>query len=254
MQFSVDTKRQVMVVEDGGGAREIPLYSREAFSLLSQTWLKVGWSLKHIYTFTWLGRPLIQLPEDMLRIQEVIYRLQPDCIIETGVAHGGSLVFYASLCHALGKGRVVGVDIEIRPHNRVEIEKHPLAGYITLIEGDSTAPEILDQVMSLVSPGDRVMVVLDSDHSRQHVFNELNAYRDLVTPGAYLVATDGIVRDLADVPRGEEYLRGGSPTEAVAEFIKANPDFELKPPDWQFNESQLTDWITHWPDAWLLRK
>lgn len=254
MQFSVDSQRQVVRIEDGEGTREIPLYSKEAFSLLSQTWLKVGWSLRHIYTFTWLGRPLIQLPEDMLRIQEVIYRLQPDCIIETGVAHGGSLVFYASICHALGKGRVIGVDIEIRPRNRVEIEKHPLAAYITLIEGDSTAPATLNQVKSLVNATDKVMVVLDSDHSRQHVLNELNAYRDLVTPGAYLVATDGIVRDLADVPRGEEYLRGGSPTEAVAEFLPANPDFALKPPDWLFNESQVTDWITHWPDAWLLRK
>ena len=254
MQFSVDSERQVIRIEDADGAREIQLYSEEGFRLLSRTWLKAGWSLRHIYTFTWLGRPLIQLPEDMFRIQEVIYQLQPDCIVETGVAHGGSLVFYASLCHAIDKGRVIGVDIEIRAHNRAEIEKHPLSGYITLIEGDSTAPETLNQVRSLVTPGDKVMVVLDSDHSRQHVINELNAYRDLVTPGAYLVATDGIVRDLADVPRGEEYLRAGSPTEAVAEFIKANPDFALKPPDWQFNESQITDWITHWPDAWLLRK
>ena len=254
MQFSVDTERQVIRCQDPAGVREIPLYSKEAFHLLSQTWLKVGWSVKHIYTFTWLGRPLIQLPEDMLRIQEVIYQLQPDCIIETGVAHGGSLVFYASLCHAIGKGRVIGVDIEIRPHNRVEIEKHPLASYITLIEGDSTAPETVSQVRSLVAASDKVMVVLDSDHSRQHVLNELNAYRDLVTPGAYLVATDGLVRDLGDVPRGEAYLRAGSPTEAVAEFVAANPDFELRPPDWRFNESQITDWITHWPDAWLLRK
>jgi len=254
MRFSVDTERQVIRLEDPVGGREIPLYSKDGFEMLSQVWLKVGWSVKHIYTFTWLGRPVIQLPDDMLRIQEVIYQLQPDCIIETGVAHGGSLVFYASICHAIGKGRVIGVDIEVRPHNRVEIEKHPLSGYITLIEGDSTAPETLAQVRSLVAAGERVMVVLDSDHSRRHVLNELNAYRDLVTPGAYLVATDGIVRDLGDVPRGAEYVRAGSPTEAVAEFVTANPNFELRPPDWCFNESQLTEWITHWPDAWLLRK
>ena len=105
--------------------------------------MRVGWNQKYQYTFSWMGRPVIQLPEDMMRMQEVIYRLQPDLIVETGVAHGGSLIFYASLCKAIGKGRVVGIDIEIRPHNRMAIESHPLAGLITLIEGSSIAPEVV---------------------------------------------------------------------------------------------------------------
>src|SRR6266480_2325826 len=114
--------------------------SPEAFAIVSRAWLRLGWDVKYVYSFTWLGRPIIQLPEDMIRIQEVIYRLRPDVIVETGVAHGGSLIFYASLCHLIGKGRVIGVDIDIRSHNRAAIEAHPLSSLITLVEGDSVAP------------------------------------------------------------------------------------------------------------------
>src|SRR5262249_34591470 len=138
-------------------------------------WLAVGWTQRYSYSFTWLGRPLIQLPEDVIRIQEVIHRVKPDVIVETGVAHGGSLIFYASLCKATERGRIVGVDIEIRPHNRAAIEAHPLAKYITLIEGSSTDPGIVERVKSHIKPGETVLVILDSNHSRKHVLDELEA-------------------------------------------------------------------------------
>src|SRR6266404_5315631 len=135
MRITIETKTRRLTVEDDGNVRTLDLYGREAFELISSLWLKTGWNQKYSYTFTWLGRPIIQHPEDLVRLQEAIYTLKPDVIIETGVARGGSLVFYASLMKAIGKGRrVVGVDVEIRPHNRKAIELHELAPYITLIE------------------------------------------------------------------------------------------------------------------------
>src|SRR6266850_5174167 len=139
MKLTIDTEAKSLRLENDGQERDIPLYSDEAFEVISDQWLKVGWNQKYPYTFSWLGRPIIQAPEDIVRTQEVIYRVKPDVLIETGVAHGGSLILYASLFKAIGKGRVVGVDIEIRPHNRRAIESHPLASYITLVEGDSTS-------------------------------------------------------------------------------------------------------------------
>src|SRR5262249_21640069 len=146
MKLILDASKKELVEEVDGEIRVIPLYTPEAFSLLSRHWLNVGWSLKYTYSFTWMGRPVIQLPEDIIRIQELIFQLQPDVIVETGVAHGGSLIFYASLCKAMSRGRVVGVDVHIRPHNRAAIENHFLASYIHLIEGDSVAAETLERV------------------------------------------------------------------------------------------------------------
>jgi cephalosporin hydroxylase len=126
MKLIIDTLDKALIQKMDGQGRRIDLYSREAFELICQQWVKLGWNQKYTYTFTWLGRPIIKLPEDLIRIQEVIYRVKPDAIIETGVAHGGSLIYYASLCKAMEKGRVMGIDIEIPPHNRQAIEIHTL--------------------------------------------------------------------------------------------------------------------------------
>ncbi|HLJ53756.1 MAG TPA: CmcI family methyltransferase, partial [Chthonomonadaceae bacterium] len=230
-----------------------PLYSRQAFERISRQWVNVGWDQGYSYTFSWMGRPVIQLPEDMIRMQEVIYRLQPDLIVETGVAHGGSLIYYASLCRATGRGRVVGVDIEIRPHNRAAIEAHAMATSITLIEGNSTAPEIVERVRALVQPGETVLVILDSCHTKAHVAKELEAYHGLVTAGSYIVATDGIMRDLGDAPRGCPEWTWDNPAAAAEEFAAAHPEFALERPERPFNESALSAEITHWPQAWLRR-
>jgi cephalosporin hydroxylase len=254
MKITIDTTKKILTREEGDEKSEMPLYSRAAFELISDAWIKVGWNEKYPYTFSWMGRPIIQLPEDLIRIQEVIYRVRPDVILETGIAHGGSLVFHAGLCKTMGQGRVIGVDIEIRPHNRQAIEAHELFPLITLIEGSSTAPDIVSHVKSLIAPDETVLVVLDSNHSRQHVLGELEAYHDLVTPGSYIVATDGVMRDLSDVPRGVAEWAWDNPAEAASTFAQSHPQFEIEQPAWPFNESELGRNITHWPNAWLRRK
>lgn len=253
MRLTIDTGERTLTLEEDKGPRTMELYTRETFELLSRLWLQVGWNEKHPYTFTWLGRPIIQLPEDIVRIQEVIFRVRPGVIIETGVAHGGSLVLYASLCKAMDHGRVVGIDIEIRPHNREAIEAHPLAKYITLVEGSSTAPEVVAQVRGLIHPHETALVILDSNHSKAHVAAELEAYHGLVTPNSYIVATDGSMQFLHGVPRGKPEWRWDNPTAAAAEFIAAHPEFICEQPVWSFNESELRENVTHWPGAWLRR-
>jgi cephalosporin hydroxylase len=247
MKVTIDTDAKTLTA----GSQTHPLYSDAAFKIISDVWVKVGWNQKYSYTFSWLGVPLIQLPEDIVRYQEAVFQVQPDLIIETGIAHGGSAVLSASLLKLIGKGRVVAVDIEIRPHNRSRIDAHPMKPLITLLEGSSTAPAIVQQIRSHVKPGDKVLVVLDSDHSYQHVMAELEAYADVVTPGSFIVATDGVMRDLTDVPRGTASWAKDNPAQAAIDFARKRPDFVIEEPKWPFNESTLTGNITHWPAAWL---
>lgn len=251
MRVQIDTKNRTVSVSDGDGERALELYSPEAFEVLSSLWVKVGWALKYSYSFSWLGRPVIQLPEDLVRMQELIYAVRPDVLVETGVAHGGSLIFYASLFKALGRGRVVGVDIEIRPHNRSAIEAHPLASFVTLIEGDSTASAVVERVRACLSPGDRVLVVLDSNHTKDHVAKELRAYAPLVTPGSYVVVTDCMMEDLADVPGGRPEWIDDNPRAAAREFLAAHPEFVVDPPLPPFNEGQARSNITYWSGGYL---
>ena len=215
--------------------------------------MKVGWDQKYSYTFSWLGMPIIQLPEDMIRYQEVVFAVRPDVIIETGVAHGGSLVYSASLCALMNKGRVVGIDVMIRPSNRQRIESNILAERISLIEGDSVSPQTLEDVRKHIRPGDTVLVVLDSDHSYAHVMAELKAYAPLVTKNSFIVATDGIMTDLTDVPRGKPTWDRDNPQRAAADFARDNADFVVQEPAWPFNESDLRARVTHWPGAYLRR-
>jgi cephalosporin hydroxylase len=251
MRIVIDTEAKTLATGDG---KAIDLYGREAFELISNLWLKTSWNQKYSYTFTWMGRPIIQHPEDMVRLQEVIYFLKPDLIIETGVAHGGSLIFYASLLKGMGKrGRVIGIDIEIRPSNRKAIEKHKLSDYITLIEGDSVAPDIVERAGEAIRPNDTVLVLLDSNHSYAHVMNELEAYHRLVTRGSYIVATDGIMQLVHDVPRGRPEWLTDNPKRAARDFVQMRPQFVIEEPSWAFKESPLNKPITAWPGAWLKR-
>ncbi|MGG1399782.1 CmcI family methyltransferase [Bacillus salipaludis] len=254
MKISIDTENNILILESNNQKTETELYSKHGFEIVSQLWTKVGWNEKYMYTFSWMGRPIIQLPDDLIRVQEVIYRIKPDVIVETGVAHGGSLIYYASLCKAMEKGRVIGIDIEIRPHNRQAIEEHELYPYITLIEGDSAALDTINTVKSFIKPEETVLVILDSCHSKDHVKKELEAYHPLVSSGSYIVATDGIMKELHDVPRGEKSWIDDNPYTAVLEFAKEHPEFTLEQPAWPFNESSLRQNITHWPSSWLRRK
>ena len=254
MRITVDTEARRLTVEDGGAPRELDLYTPEAFDVLSRQWVRVGWAQRYSYGFTWLGRPVIQLPEDLIRTQEVIWRTRPDVIVETGVAHGGSLIFYASLFEMMGGGQVIGVDIEIRPHNRAAIEAHPLAGRIALVEGSSTDRGVVDRVRAAIPEGSRVMVLLDSDHSKAHVRAELDAYASLVTSGCYLVATDGIMFDLHDVPGGRPDWTWNHATAAAAEFAAEREDFVLEVPPRPFQEGTIETPVTYWPGGWLRRR
>ena len=253
MKIIIDTEAKTLTTEENGEVYHFDLYSKEVFERLSRQWVRVGWNQKYQYTFSWMGRPIIQLPEDMIRTQEAVFRVNPDVIVETGIAHGGSLIFNASLCKIMGKGRVIGVDIEIRPHNRRAIEEHDLYPYITLIEGSSTDPDIVGQVRNLINQNERVMIFLDSNHTKQHVLEELKAYSDFITPESYIVATDGIMKDLDDVPRGNTEWKLDNPADAAIEFVKEHNEFVLEQPPWPFNESSLTENVTHWPCAWLKR-
>ena len=227
--------------------------SREAFEIVSDAWLRVGWDNKYVYSFTWLGRPLIQMPEDILRIQEVIYEVGPDVIVETGVAHGGSLVFYASLCKALGRGRVVGIDIEIRPQNRKAIEGHSLSSLITLIEGSSIDPEVVDRVRGEIGDGEIVVVILDSRHTREHVLAELAAYTPLVTRGSYVVVQDGCMAKVAGAPRSAPDWSWNNPLEAIRAFLAQHPEFACEDPSFRFNEGNVERRVTYWPEGYLRR-
>jgi cephalosporin hydroxylase len=252
--LTIDEARScVVVTRDNGTAEELPFDSPEAFEAVSAAWLRCGWDVKYVYGFTWMGRPVIQLPEDMIRIQEVIWRLRPDVIVETGVAHGGSLIFYASLFEAMGHGRVIGIDVDIRSHNRATIEAHLLSRRITLIEGSSTADDTLTAVRNKIAPDETVLIVLDSNHSRAHVEAELDLYAPLVTPGSYIVACDGIMAQLAGAPRTAPDWTWNNPIAAAEAFLAHNPDFVLDEPAFPFNEGTVRNRVTYWPKSYLKR-
>jgi cephalosporin hydroxylase len=250
---TIDETNSVVVVSDENGTVQHPLASPEAFSAISAAWLRCGWDTKYVYGFTWLGRPIIQLPDDMFRLQEVIYRVKPDVIVETGIAHGGSLIFHAGLCKAMGKGRVIGVDIEIRPHNRKAVEAHELAPSITMIEGSSIDAGTVAKLRALIAPNERVIVILDSNHTKSHVLAELRAYGDMVSRDSYIVACDGIMGRLVGAPRSAPEWGWDNPTEAAKEFAAADRRFVIEEPAFPFNEGLITERVTYWPGAYLKR-
>lgn len=181
---------------------------------------------KYTYNFRWLGLPVIQLPQDLIALQEVIWRVQPKVIIETGVARGGSLVFYASLLQLLGGDRrVVGIEVELRAHNRAAIEGHPMAKWITLVDGSSVDPAVVSRVGALAADGP-VVVVLDSNHTREHVRAELEAYAPMVQAGGYLVVLDTLIEHMpAELYGDRPWAPGNSPFTAVQEFLATTDRF-----------------------------
>jgi cephalosporin hydroxylase len=250
MKYTIDTDARTLALENGN---VVDLFSKESFDVLTKFWTEVGWVRKYSYAYSWMGRPIIQLPDDMVRTQEAIWEIKPDVIVETGVAHGGSLVFYASLFAAMGHGRVIGVDIEIRPHNATAIKAHPLFDRITLIEGSSTSPQTVRRVHDLIKPGEKVMVILDSNHLRDHVAQELAAYSDLVTAGSYLLVADGIMQQVAGMPRTDADWSWNNPCTAIVDFLATRSDFEQVAPPRPFDESQQVPDRTYHPSGWLRR-
>ena len=253
MKIVIDTDAQTLTRQEGGGETTVGLFTKEAFEALSLAWVRVGWSLKYYHTFTWFGLPILQFPEDLLRLQEVIYAVRPAVIVETGVFLGGSLLFHASLLAAMGDGKVIGIDREIQPHIREALCRHPLAPRISLLEGDSTDPAVVSQVATRAGASGPVLVILDSDHTREHVYRELECYAPLVTKGSYIIAADGIMKDLYDVPRAQPAWKDDNPFEAVNAFAARHPEFRQQQPPWLSHDSPLTENVTYWPGAWLQR-
>ena len=191
-------------------------------------------SSQYSYNFSWCGRPIIQYPQDILAMQELIWRVQPTLIIETGIAHGGSLIFSASMlellaaCGGAANARVLGIDIDIRAHNRKAIEDHPLARRVTMIEGSSTSRNVIDQVMAQVGHGERVLVFLDSSHTEAHVLAELEAYAPLVSVGSYCVVFDTVIEYFpeASLP-GRPWSVGNNPGTAAQTYLRTHPEFQV---------------------------
>ena len=184
--------------------------------------------VKYSYNFTWMGRPIIQYPQDIVAMQEIIWQVKPDLIVETGIAHGGSLIFYASMLELLGtNGHVVGIDIDIRGHNRVEIERHPMFEHITMIEGSSTDEKILVEIRKMAE-GKRVLVCLDSNHTHEHVLEELQLYAPLVSVGSYCVVFDTIIEDMpVDTYSDRPWDVGNNPKTAVHEYLQKHEEFVI---------------------------
>jgi cephalosporin hydroxylase len=219
----------IVTVQTPDGPREVDIYSDEGYGVLAHLYTRSGWQRKATYELVWMGIPIIQLPEDILMMQELIWRVRPDVIVESGVAHGGALILYASLLDAIGKGHVIGVDVEIRKYNRLAIEAHPMSKRITLIEGDSVAEDTLQRVRAEIPPGATVLVALDSNHTREHVAAELARYAPLVTPGSYCVVFDGVMTMVSDAPGAGEDWQEDNPLEAVASFLDEHTEFEVDP-------------------------
>ena len=190
-------------------------------------WLRVFAENDLSYEIDWLGVPIIQTSEDLILMQELIFKVQPDIIVETGIAHGGSLIYYASLMELLCKGKVIGVDIEIREHNRKVIEAHPLYKRIEMIEGDSVSNETIQEVRKRIPKNSMVVVCLDSNHTKQHVYRELQLYQQFVRLGGYIVVFDTIASKLAELGACGEKCVNNGPKEAVEEFLKISDDFEI---------------------------
>jgi cephalosporin hydroxylase len=227
--------------------------NNEDLKLRAHDFMKASVDPKYSYNFSWLGRPIIQYPQDMIAMQEIIWEVQPDLIIETGIAHGGSLIFYASILELVAactgnEGEVLGIDIDIRTHNRKAIEEHPMYKRISMIQGSSIAPEIVEQVVEQAKGKKRILVCLDSNHTHDHVLAELQAYAPLTSIESYCVVFDTLIEDMGEGAYPERpWGPGNNPKTAVHEYLKKHPEFEINK---SIHQKLL---ITVAPDGYLKR-
>lgn len=211
-------------------------------------WMVHADRYKYTYNFTWMGRPIIKFPNDIVAQQEILWRIQPDLVIETGIAHGGSIIFTASMLELIGNGEAVAVDIDIRKHNRDEIEKHPMYNRITMFEGGSTDPSVFAKIKEKAKGKKNVMVILDSNHTHQHVYDELSLYADLVTVGSYLILPDTFIEFFPKGYYGDRpWDVGDNPYTAMKQFLSERDDFQIDHEP--CNKSMITESI----DGYLVR-
>lgn len=199
------------------------------FKKLTKSWIKFSEKYQYSYHFSWMGRPIIQYPQDIIALQEIIWKVKPEIIIETGIARGGSLIFSASMLQLIGKGTVIGIDIDIRNKNKIAIEKHPMFKRIKMIEGSSIDKKVIKKVHQLTKNKKRVLVILDSNHSHKHVLEELKLYSPLVKKNSYLIVFDTIIEDVSNSTilshQKRPWGRGNNPKTAVKQFLKINTRF-----------------------------
>ena len=221
----------------------------ETLKDLAHQWISNSMPKKYVYNFSWLGRPIIQYPEDLLAIQEIIWNVKPDLIIETGIAHGGSLIFSASMLELIGgDGHVLGIDIDIREHNKIEIQKHRMSKRITMIQGSSVENKIIEEVFKLSNNKKNILVILDSNHTHEHVLAELKLYAPLVSVGSYCIVLDTFVEDMnSGFFLDRPWDKGNNPKTAVWEYLQLNSNFEI---DTSIHNKLL---ITVAPDGYLKR-
>lgn len=234
MKIMIDTLRGTLETE----SESLVLASPAAFLRLSEVWLRVGLELGHWTAFSWMGRQIVQLPDDVLRLAEVVWSVGPDVIVECGVYEGGLSLLLALQCRVRGRGRVIGVEITVRPGVREALEE---AG-VELVEGDSASQETARRVKTLIEPGSRVLVILDSDHTRRHVLAELGHYAPLVCEGSYVIVADTILA-------GDD-----TPSAAVAEFLRRNPEFEIAAPKPVFHAETWFGHLSYFEHGWLRRR
>ncbi|MCY1401644.1 Rhamnosyl O-methyltransferase precursor [compost metagenome] len=241
------TQTAVQIFEAECQAEVVAQGQNEKLKGLARDFFNESAKHKYSYHFSWMGRPIIQLPQDMMAMQELIWQIKPDLIIECGIAHGGSIIYYASLLELQGHGEVLGIDRDIRAHNREAIESHPMSKRIQMIEGSSVDPAVVEQVRTQAA-GKTVIVVLDSNHTHQHVLEELRLYSPLVSLGSYCVVMDTVVEDMpADFFPDRPWGQGDNPKTAVWAYLEENSDFEI---DYHMQNKLL---VTVAPDGYLRR-
>lgn len=253
MIIVINVEAATFSISEKGETHEYSLHGGEAYQTLSREWMKLGWNLGHWSSFSWMGQRFLQLPDDALRLAELVWRLKPSVIVETGVFEGGSTLWFASLCRLMGHGRVISIEFRLRPEVRKAVEAGA-GGLVTLIEGDSAAPETADAIRELIQPGESVLLFLDSDHTKHHVAGELVNLASLVTPGSYLVVADSNLPDLAELPSGEPAWSQDNPGAAVDEFLAVHPEFCRKRPVPQFQGKFDFSELSYFPTTWLKRQ
>jgi len=203
-------------------------YKNKEFREITRKWFLESIKNEYSYHFSWLGRPIIQYPQDIVALQEIIWKIKPDLIIETGIARGGSLIFSASLLELIGKGEVIGIDVDIRKENKKEILNHPLNKRITMIEGSSISKTVVKKVREITQGKKKVLVILDSNHTHKHVLNELKLYSPLVSKNSYLIVFDTVVDEFPEgLIKNRPWGKNNNPKSAVKEFLKTNDRFRL---------------------------
>ena len=212
----------------------------------SKDWIDNVFDYEYVYHFRWLGRPIIQFPQDMVAVQELIWKIKPDFIIESGIARGGSLIFYASILELLNHGKIIGIDIDIRKHNRKEIKNHSLFKRIKLIEGSSIDDSVIHKITKIIKDKKKIMVLLDSNHTEQHVLKELEKYSQFVKVDSYVVVFDTIIEDMKKHHfKNRPWNHGNNPRSAILKFLKRNKRFKID------KEIQKKLLITSCPDGYL---